>query len=575
RVRLAAIFGAITLASIVVTGVAVGHFARDAAHERETSRLTVAARTVAAEIAPLAGAGDARTRIATATARLASIVGADIAVVDPNGETYASVNGAGTAAGGETLVVAAPVPGNGGATVRLSEPIAAFDPFTPEFWRAALAATILAAFLAWIAGEFVAERIAAALADLRRHAGLVAAGRLGATVAPAATRELDDVGKAFNEMTRRLAAAMAERDRASGRLETMLANLSDGVVITDERGVVLRLNPAAARMFGLGVGVARRPLVEICRDHELAALLARALASPDAALLHDAVELVGSRRLLDATAQRLDAGGERIGLLVVRDVTELRRLEGVRRDFVANVSHELRTPLTTIRALVETLDAGAIDDPDVAGPFLRQIVGEIERLATLVDELLDLARLESGRLALDLRPVAPATTIERAANRLRPQIERAGLALEIRAPPALPPMLADPGRIEQVLLNLIHNAIKFTPPGGTIFVAAAVVEATIELSVADDGIGIAAADLPRLFERFYKVDRARHAGGTGLGLAIAKHIVETHGGSIRADSAPGHGATFTVSLPIAAGADAAGSARRGAPDAAASVFAEI
>ncbi|HEU5432084.1 MAG TPA: histidine kinase dimerization/phospho-acceptor domain-containing protein, partial [Thermomicrobiales bacterium] len=434
RVRLAATFGALTLASILVTGVATGRFARDAAHDRETSRLTAAARTVAAEIAPLTGADAAPARIAPAIARLAPIAGADIAVVGPNGTTVATANGAGAATGGETLAVTSPVPGIGGATVRLSEPIGAFDPFTPEFWRAAVAATILASFLAWVAGEFVAGRIAGALADLRRHAALVAAGRLGATVAPAPTRELDEVGQAFNEMTRRLAAAMAERDRASGRLETMLANLSDGVVITDERGVLLRLNPAAARMFAVAAGVAGRPIVEISRDHELAALLARALAAPDADLLHDTVELSRTRRTLDATAQRLDAGGERIGLLVLRDVTELRRLEGVRRDFVANVSHELRTPLTTIRALVETLEAGAIDDPEVAGPFLRQIVGEIERLTTLVDDLLDLARLESARLALDLRPVDPAATVERAANRLRPQIERAGLTLETRAP---------------------------------------------------------------------------------------------------------------------------------------------
>ncbi|HEX5500575.1 MAG TPA: ATP-binding protein, partial [Thermomicrobiales bacterium] len=394
-----------------------------------------------------------------------------------------------------------------------------------------------------------AGRIAEALSDLRRQAALVAAGRLEATVAPATTRELDEVGQAFNAMTRRLAAATAERDRASGRLETMLANLTDGVVISDDRGAVLRLNPAAARMFDVSPLFAPRPFIEVCRDHELAALLAQALAAPDVVVVHDTVELTRTGRTLEATAQRLDAGGERIGLLVLRDVTELRRLEGVRRDFVANVSHELRTPLTSIRALVETLEAGAIDDPDVAVPFLRQIVGEIERLTTLVDDLLDLARLESGRLALDRRPLDPATTIERAANRLQPQVERAGLTLRTSAPAGLPPMLADPGRVEQVLLNLVHNAIKFTPPGGSIVVSAAVAGEAVEVSVADSGVGIAAAAVPRLFERFYKVDRARHSEGTGLGLAIAKHIVEAHGGAIRAESAPGRGATFTIALP--------------------------
>ncbi|HET7092281.1 MAG TPA: PAS domain-containing protein, partial [Thermomicrobiales bacterium] len=303
RARLAATFGAITLASIIVAGVATGGFARASAEARETSRLQAAATKIAAEIAPLTPGDGAAARIAPIIARLAPIAGADIAILDGNGNTIAAASAAAGAPTVDTLVVSQPVPS--GVVVRLSEPIAAFDPFTPEFWRAALAATILATFLAWIVGEYVAGRIAAALSDLRRQAALVAAGRLEATVAPATTRELDDVGQAFNAMTRRLAAAMAERDRASGRLEAMLANLTDGVVITDGRGAVLRLNPAAARMFGISPVLDLRPFIEVCRDHELAALLAQALAAPDVVVVHDTVELTRTGRTLEATAQRL------------------------------------------------------------------------------------------------------------------------------------------------------------------------------------------------------------------------------------------------------------------------------
>ncbi len=238
--------------------------------------------------------------------------------------------------------------------------------------------------------------------------------------------------------------------------------------------------------------------------------------------------------------------------MVIRDVTEIRRLEGIRREFVANVSHELRTPLASIKALVETLEAGAIDDPAVATDFLRRVVGEVDRLAALVDDLLDLARLETGRVTLHREPLDPADLLWRAAERLRPQIERARLRLEVPVRAELPPVYADRARIEQVLLNLIHNAIKFTPAGGTITVDAVESGPVLQVTVRDTGVGVSTEELPRVFERFYKADKARRSDGTGLGLAIAKHIVQVHGGTIWVESAPGEGASFTFTLPLAA-----------------------
>jgi two-component system phosphate regulon sensor histidine kinase PhoR len=263
------------------------------------------------------------------------------------------------------------------------------------------------------------------------------------------------------------------------------------------------------------------------------------------------IDLPRTEKTIDAVAQSIERNGERIGIVVVRDVSELRRLEAVRREFVANVSHELRTPLASIRALVETLEAGAIDDPEVSGDFLGRVVGEVDKLTLLVDELLDLARLESGRIGLRLEAVAPDTLIATGVNRLRPQVERAQLHLEVEVDAHLPGVRVDRARIEQVLLNLIHNAIKFTNPGGTIRVTADRAAGMLAVTVSDTGVGIARSELPRVFERFFKSDKARRSGGTGLGLAIAKHIVQAHGGTITAESELGVGSAFTFTVPFA------------------------
>jgi two-component system phosphate regulon sensor histidine kinase PhoR len=231
-------------------------------------------------------------------------------------------------------------------------------------------------------------------------------------------------------------------------------------------------------------------------------------------------------------------------------VSELHRLENVRRDFVANVSHELRTPLTSIRAVVETLEAGAIDDPDVAMDFLGRIVGEVERLNALVEDLLDFARMEAGRAPLQIEKIDIGKAVRRGAERLMPQVERAGLTLTFDIAEVLTEIAVDIKRIEQVLLNLIHNAIKFTPAGGEISVSVSRQNQDIVIKVKDTGIGIEEEEQGRLFERFYKSDKARRSDGTGLGLAIAKHIVQLHGGTLWVDSVPGEGATFTFTLPV-------------------------
>jgi two-component system phosphate regulon sensor histidine kinase PhoR len=223
----------------------------------------------------------------------------------------------------------------------------------------------------------------------------------------------------------------------------------------------------------------------------------------------------------------------------------------VRRDFISNVSHELRTPLASLRALTETLQDGALEDPQAAHRFIARIQTEVDALSQMAAELLELTRIESGQVPLEFTTVAPKTLIESAVDRMRAQTERAGLSLQVEIPPTLSDVRADIRRLEQVLVNLIHNSVKFTSPGGTVTLFAAVELGFVRFAVRDTGVGIPADDLLRIFERFYRVDRSRSGGGTGLGLSIARHIVEAHGGKIWAESEEGRGSTFYFTIPVA------------------------
>jgi two-component system phosphate regulon sensor histidine kinase PhoR len=237
-------------------------------------------------------------------------------------------------------------------------------------------------------------------------------------------------------------------------------------------------------------------------------------------------------------------------LLLFQNLTRQRYLETVRQDFVSNISHELRTPLAALKALTETLQESALDDPPAAQRFIQRIETEVDSLSQIVSELLELSRIESGRVPLTVRPTQVAKIIAPAVERLRLQAERAGIVVSVDCPDDLPLILADPSRLEQVIVNLLHNAIKFTPSGGRIDVNAHLAPDAIVFSVHDTGIGIAEDDLPRIFERFFKADRARSGGGTGLGLAIARHLVEAHGGKIWVESVEGKGSTFSFSIPL-------------------------
>lgn len=577
--RLALTYVAVVATVMAALGLYLVVAARELYVDRLARQLEGDARLVGEIVSPLLAAGGGIERIDPTAKRLGAVTGARITIIaadgtvvgesssDPVGmenhatrrEVVAARRGAvGEAArrsatlDADYLYVAVAVTGGAGAVTRVAVPLHDVDGAVGRIQRDVIVATVVATALVVAVAVVVGGRIAGPLDDLRRQASAVAAGRYDVVVRPAATRELGELGQAFNAMTRRLRASSEEVARVRTRLEATLAGLSDGVVITDGDGTVVRMNAAAARMLGaVAPTAAGQPFVRVSRDHELAGLLRLALDDPFGRPPRTVtVEHGLGRRVLDAAAQRLTGTGEPLGLVVLRDVTELRRLEQVRREFVANVSHELRTPLSSIKALVETLEAGAVDDPEVSSDFLRRIVGEVDRLAALVDELLDLARLESGRVALRTEPLDPADLLGQAVERLLPQLERARLRLTLAVAADAPPVLADRARVEQVMLNLVHNAVKFTPPGGAIGVSAAPEGAWLRVDVRDTGVGVPPDELPRLFERFYKADKARRSDGTGLGLAIAKHIVQAHGGAIWAESETGVGSTFSFTLPL-------------------------
>jgi two-component system phosphate regulon sensor histidine kinase PhoR len=453
------------------------------------------------------------------------------------------------------LYVATRVDDASGRVLRIAVPLTDVEAVTDRLRRYVLVAALVALGLAAAIATFIGFRLAEPLIELRTLAQRVARGDLDGEASPSAITEFDEVGNAFNMMTDALKRSLADLDKARTRLEAVLAGLEDGVVLTDIDADVLRVNRSAARMLAAPEARAvGRPFIQVARDHELADQLRQTLSGTTTQ--PQEVEYGLRRRVLQATATTVTGKAERLGLVVLRDVTDLRRLEGIRRDFVANVSHELRTPLTSIRALVETLEAGAVDDPEMTQEFFQRIIQEVDRLNALVEDLMDLARLESGRGTMRFEEVATAELLRAAGERLREQVDRARLELAYELPDGLPPVLVERRRIEQVVLNLVHNAIKFTPRDGTITIAARRDDDRVTVEVRDTGVGIPEDEADRLFERFYKSDKARRSEGSGLGLAIAKHIVQAHRGEIGVTSTPGKGSVFTFTLLVATSQEA-------------------
>lgn len=365
---------------------------------------------------------------------------------------------------------------------------------------------------------------------------------------PISKDEITQLEFAINDMAGNLAKQRDELKLESTQLSAILQSMSDGILIVDQKGKVQLVNPAARRILKTETEkIEGKSLAETTQTYQITQLWEKSRTSRSQ--LAESFVLPRNQAFVQAIAAPLNAEPKGQSLIILQDLTRIHELEQIRRDFVSNVSHELRTPMSSLKALVETLEDGAMDDKPAAMKFLGQMGLEIDNLIQIVEELLELSRIESGRVPLKVTPSDPRKMIATAIERMKLQAKRGKLTLEAKLPRKLEKVLADPQKTEQVLINLIHNAIKFTAPGGKIVLGAEQNATNVIFYVQDTGIGIAPNDLKRVFERFYKTDRARATKGTGLGLSISKHLVEAQGGSIWAESEPGKGSTFYFSLP--------------------------
>ena len=336
----------------------------------------------------------------------------------------------------------------------------------------------------------------------------------------------------------------------SHEYDALLAYCGGGVLLIGPDDIIERANDTARHVLGVPtVSMVGKPLLRATLSTDVWSLVKDARATHSIQRREISASLSSGCTLLATASPVMEEGSERFRIiLVVHDVTELRRLETVRRDFVANVSHELRTPLTSIRAMAETLQDGALRDASVACHFLRTIIDETARLTRISEDLLHLSQAESNvpeRQALDLTELCNEVV-----GRLAIQAQQADIQIIANLPPRLD-IVANPDQMEQVLVNLLDNAIKYTPAGGEVRLMATRTRDATVVQVTDTGIGIMTEEIPRIFERFYRVDKARsrQSGGTGLGLSIVKHIVEAHGGEVRVESEFNQGSTFTFTLP--------------------------
>ncbi len=441
--------------------------------------------------------------------------------------------------------------------VRLAIPLTRVQEARRRIRTALWSGLILAAALAIWPVWRITRRTSARLTDLTDFTTAIAAGDEPPRVKPIDDQVLGKLERNVVAMADGLRRQLRLAQEETSKLEATLGGMVEGVLVIDRSGTVRLSNQRSQQLLGAGTdGLVDRLLIDINRDPELHDLVRSVLSSGDYEPISREITLQSPSELtLRVTASPIVGGHMEDGLyiLVFHDMTEIKKLEVTRRDFVANVSHELRTPLTAIRGYAETLLAGSIDDPTLARRFVGVIERHSERLSRLTDDLLTLSDLELGRAALRPEVMEVDEAVTGAVDIIRDKAKQKGIALIASIPADLPKVWADADRIEQVLLNLLDNAVKYTPADGRVTVVARAKASDVEFSVTDTGSGIPSQDIPRLTERFYRVDKARsrELGGTGLGLAIVKHIVQLHGGTLHIESELGKGTTVRVVLPAA------------------------
>jgi signal transduction histidine kinase len=435
------------------------------------------------------------------------------------------------------MKVAMPIPGG---AVRVSTPLPQVDAVVSDAQNAVLLGGLFALAVGVLLALGFARSVARPLLRLRDAAQAIARSERPAVDARGRD-EVGDLARALRSIDENLSGRMADLERERSETAALVASMVEGVIAADATGAVTTLNPASRRLLRLGPEATPPSALELFRQRPAHEAVERALRGVETAGLE--VELDERTALL--SAHPLPGGG---AVLVLHDVTGHKRLETVRRDFVANVSHELKTPLTVIRGYAETL-TGEDVPAEVRRDFLDKVLANARRMQQLVDDLLDLSRIESGAWSPRPERLALAPLVQEVWSTLKPRADAARLTLTTRIGDAT--VFADPQAARQVVLNVLDNSVRYTPDGGHVTVAALAEPGALRLDITDTGVGIPGEHLPRIFERFYRVDpaRSRELGGTGLGLSIVKHLVEAHGGRVEAISSLGSGTTIRIHFP--------------------------
>lgn len=458
-----------------------------------------------------------------------------------------------TVVGEDVLYVATPAVSQGGVVgvVRVAVPTRRIqEQLNPIIVTVVISAAIVA-FLSIALGFVLARRFSRSIRSVTEGARRLAAGDLDHRVQPLASDETQELAEAFNRMSAALRTMVHDLSEERNTLSTVLDTMADGVMVVDAQTRVTIVNKAAQGLLGLAEGqTSGFRFTDAVRDHELQQVVRSCLEARQPRRAE--VELVRPRRYLSAIATPLSDQQSVGALLTLHDLTSIHQVETTRREFVSNVSHELRTPLASVKAMVEALEDGGLQQSAIAQDFLQRINREVDRMTSMVNDLLELARLESGQVRLRLEPVDVGPLVNEAMEQMSGPARAKGVALLQDLPQDLPPVQAEPEKLRQVLVNLLDNALKFTPEGGRVTVSARARQDAVEVRVTDTGMGIAAEHIPHVFERFYKVDRSRRDGGHGLGLAIVKHTVQLHGGQVWVESREGSGSTFAFTVPRAA-----------------------
>ena len=416
--------------------------------------------------------------------------------------------------------------------------------------RESLLLGVMIALLLGVLGSVLLLRLVLRTsASIESAARSLASGDYAARAGPRGPAELGHLTDAFNVMAQQVQSQMAAASEGRIRLMAALDSSVDPVLALDVEGRVVFANLAAQRLFERDARTIQGNSAAWLLPDEQVIEAVRA-SRERRTQVTIGIERPG-RRFFQVVTSPISGGGEWGVLIVIHDVSDVKRTEQVRRDFAANVSHELRTPLAGIKAVIETLAEGAIDDREAAMDFLSRADSEVDRLIIMVEELLELSRIESGEIPLSPRPASVASLVREVVERLRPVAERKRVDLNADLTREPGTASLDPDRMEQALVNLVQNAVKFTPEGGAVTVSAYRTADDMVFEVTDTGIGIDSADQPRIFERFYKADHSRAGrAGSGIGLAIVRHTVEAHGGTVSVESQLRRGSRFTVRIPL-------------------------